>query len=134
MKRPGWERALREEIRAARSRTFSWGKFDCGMFVCDCVRAMTWTDIAASLRGRYQTRLGAMRVCRGSLERTAELIGKAFGLPEIDPRQASRGDVVFLSTRTLAIVGLDGVTAFGVGPQGLEQRPRSEWLRAWRVA
>jgi len=31
----GWEFALAAEIAPAKDRTFKWGDFDCGLFVCD---------------------------------------------------------------------------------------------------
>lgn len=133
MKRlPGWEFAFAAEINAAHNRRFSWGKFDCGLFVCDCVKAMTGVDLADGIRG-YTNVAGAYKAIRWSMEETAVSIAERFGLKEVPPVTASRGDVVLLYSGQLAIVGLDASVAIGASSYGLAKQPRETWKRAWRV-
>jgi len=129
---PGWEFALAACIESARNRTFRWGVFDCGLFVCECVDAITGVDMGEQFRG-YSTLLGAWRSIKGDMESTAVSVARAYGLREIPPMRASRGDVIYLNPGELAIVGLDPKVAIGATSKGLAVIPRSRWVRAWRV-
>lgn len=130
----GWEQALAAHTRAAMARPHAWGSHDCALFAADGVRAMTGEDLAAEFRGTYADEDGARRVLASlGCADVGDLAGRY--LPEIDPPQARRGDVVMIEGKYgpfLAIV--DGRTAVGPSRRGLEHAPMTAALRAWRVA
>src|SRR5690349_271236 len=96
---PDWEERLTEIIRARHRAPFAWGQFDCALFACDAVLAMTGVDLAEPFRGRYADALGALRAIRkftsgGNLGDVARIQAAAFTIPEVDPPFAMLGDVV----------------------------------------
>jgi hypothetical protein len=141
MKRlPNWERKLEDAIAEAGAQPFVWGRFDCALWVCDAVLAMTGIDLAKEFRGKYGTgKMACMAIrqfCGGTLADLADKIAKSVDAPEILPAMASRGDVVLANEGkydSLAIVGLDARFALGAAEGGLIQVPRAIWKRAWRV-
>lgn len=132
-RREGWEQAYVRVGIAAMKRPHAWGEHDCVMFVCDCIAAMTGEDLAADFRGQYDNE----REARALLARLGYVdIGALASsrLPEIDPAQAQRGDVVLIPGEEgeyLAIV--DGRTAVGPAARGLTHAPLGLAKRAWRV-
>ena len=54
--------ALARFLAARRDVPFVWGASDCALLVCDWVREVTGVDPAARVRGRYETKTGAMIV------------------------------------------------------------------------
>lgn len=52
-KRPTWDADLRAYLNACRRMHFEWGTWDCALCAAGAVEAMTGTDPAANLRGRY---------------------------------------------------------------------------------
>lgn len=136
---PNWPERLDAVLRD-NNRPFQWGVNDCALRACDVVLAITGTDVAAEFRGRYTTRVGATRVMRrlygGNLERVAEKIAAAHGMPEIPPALARRGDVVLVDTDhgpSLGVMRHDGRHAeFKTDTQPLIF-PAGDCRRAWRV-
>lgn len=83
--------ALLDDIRR---RPFCYGEHDCALgLAAAAVEAITGVDIAARYRGRYHSRVGALRVLRNDgFADLAELAAQL--LPEIAPGRAQRGDIV----------------------------------------
>jgi len=132
---PNWTISLAEQFRQAETRTFEWGSFDCALFACDCVWAQTGEDPAAEFRGKYATQEQAEAF--GSVSAIAERIAAQFGLSEIGPTHAGRGDVVLIDNQTaqgaLAVIDFTGSYAVCPGSNGLIRVRRHRWQRAWRV-
>ena len=93
--------------------------------------ARYWED--ADINGVPDTENGARRVLVSlGCHNVGDLASRY--LPEIDPTEAQRGDVVMIKGELgpfLAIV--DGRTAVGPAARGLTHTPVSAALRAWRV-
>lgn len=62
LKRSALERAIMKAMDEATIRTMRWGIDDCSLWCADALREALGVDVAAKFRGRYKTRLGAMRV------------------------------------------------------------------------
>ena len=133
-RRPDWAERLAATIEAAHGRAVEPSRHDCGLFVADCILAMTGVDVAADWRGRY-----------GAFSQGLALAGvrSVVGLPRkagfapVNPALAHRGDVAVARVGPivggkpqLALAVFDG--AWLVGPQGARV-PRTLALRAWRV-
>lgn len=140
---PDWALKLEAAFLHNRNRPFEWGKHDCALFACNVIQVMTGKDLAFDFRGKYTTELGAARAIRefnggsGDLDLLAEKVCAKYGMEEIPPVFAQRGDVVIAlsadSQKALCIVGLCGRLAYGAGPDGLTRLPMASWIRAWRV-
>jgi cell wall-associated NlpC family hydrolase len=95
-RKPGWEERLIEVVADHSRRPFSWGGkgggSDCHMMAMDAVAAITGTDPYADERGRYATRIGALR---RFTSRGFRWLGDAYAavLQEVPPALAQRGDI-----------------------------------------
>jgi hypothetical protein len=136
---------------------FAWGKNDCATFACDAVLAMTGTDLAEPLRGKYDSALLAARTMNAFvsdieakksvadrkerptdnlLESTAFAIAAIHGIRQVPVLRAQRGDVVLVKLENglaLAIVSLNGHEVIAPGATGLRRLPLRSALRAWRI-
>lgn len=99
-KRPHWPELFSECVEGARNAPWKWGVHDCCMFAADVVLAMTGTDPAAGLRGRYSDKRGAALALRAAgfddLERCVESLAMEHDFCEIAPLTAQRGDLVLV--------------------------------------
>lgn len=87
---------LEREIENARDKTFEWGKFDCWLFVADCVKAMTGIDPAKGLRGNYNNEEDAEIVVTG-YGGVDEML-EHMGFIKLENKlYAQRGDIVTLA-------------------------------------
>ena len=132
MRRADWQDRLGALIELRRRAPFEWGRVDCCLWVADAVEAMTGTDPAADIRGRYRSASGAARAMHrhGGLEGA----GARCGAP-IPPLCAAEGDVGVIKTGgddVLAICMSDYWLA--VTQSGLEPFPLVDVKTAWRVA
>ena len=53
-------------IEANLNRPFAWGECDCNVFALDMIDSVYGTALAAKIRGKYHTALGAIRFRRKS--------------------------------------------------------------------
>lgn len=138
---PDWEARLGAFIETNRHREFAWGEWDCILFACAAVEAMTGEDPAATYRGRYSDATGARAALRelgkGTLLKTvdAEFQRKKVGY-------AGRGDLIW---RDGAVGVCMGGAALFVGEARLARTegvarqaayisvPRPLWQKAWAV-
>ena len=130
----GWEQALVEMTASKLRAPWAWGVHDCVIFAADCIFAMTGEDLAEDFRGRYDNESEAWATL-------ANIGHKDLGslvssrLPEIEPRDAGRGDVVLMPGEQGDFIAIcDGRTAVGPkAPRGINHNPMTAATRAWRV-
>lgn len=131
-----WPERLAAAIEAARHRPFVWGEHDCCLWVSDAIDAMTGTDPAADIRGRYRDEAGAAAIIAqsGAWPWAIDRAACAVGISRIAVTSAGRGDVVLVrqgdQVQPTICVG-DHLAA--AGPDGLIFLPRSLGIGAWRV-
>jgi hypothetical protein len=136
-----WEVLLHDFLTERIDKPFEWGMNDCALFTCDCIQALTGTDVATEFRGNYIDEKSAFKIMKkiaGSptVEAVADYVTKQFEMPEVKPLLAQRGDVVLIEGSeglALGIVHMDGIHAVFVSPDGLKKLPVRQALRAWRV-
>jgi len=130
----GWEQAL-VEMTASKLRTpWAWGVHDCVIFAADCILAMTGEDLAEDFRGRYDNESEAWATLASiGHNDLGSLV--ASRLPDIEPRDAGRGDVVLMAGEQGDFIAIcDGRTAVGPkAPRGINHNPMVAATRAWRV-
>ena len=133
MRKPDGETALADYLAGHSGAVFAWGRCDCAMFAAGAVAAMTGTDPAAEVRGRYKSPIGAARVLKNA---GADDLGAwvSVRFEEVGPVFAHRGDLV-MADGSLGVC--TGPVAWFIGEEngapGLVSRPMQEWERAWRV-
>lgn len=139
------EKLFGEFVPSCGTKPFTWGEFDCCLFVADAVKVQTGTDMAETVRGTYTDGLGAARMLQefGGMEAMAAAMAAQHGLEEIAIGLAQRGDVVLVCDPTIdtcmgqghptmGIIGSSG-RALIPGAVGLLSVPRWSAIKAWRV-
>ncbi|MBF0270313.1 MAG: hypothetical protein HQL44_17165 [Alphaproteobacteria bacterium] len=125
-------------IASAHGRAFEWGSFDCCLWACDVVEALTGVDPAAPFRGRYKSKRGAFvalkRFAGGGMLETARKIADDLSCPEVPVKTARRGDVVLLERDDGPALGVCvGKDVAAASLTGLCLVPLKEASHAWRV-
>ncbi|MBD2812191.1 hypothetical protein ID853_15165 [Xenorhabdus sp. Vera] len=131
MRHRQWTTRLPDTLRAAMSRPFLWGEHDCCLFAADCVQAVCDFDPGETVRGRYNTRLGAVRVLKSEFGTLTQALDRLFDA--IPVTVAGRGDIVMFQAeegKTLGVLWAGQVWA--VTPHGARPVDVSP-LKAWRV-
>lgn len=133
MRLPDWKARLSDYVIAAARRPYVLGQHDCALFAAGAVLAARGIDPAADWRGRYDTKLGGLRllVRAGHADHIA---ATANVLDEIHPAQAAAGDVGMLTEAGAPALGVvQGEMVYVLRPEGLGLVPRERLERAWRV-
>lgn len=135
---PDWPERLDQLIAARRDTQFLFGSFDCALFACDAVLAMTDTDIAASYRGSYSDMKTASQLLREkNLFRIALEVAEQFEMERIQyPWAAPRGSVLMIYRQSLigyTLAVSDGKYALAPLESGLAHVSLNLAARAWKV-
>lgn len=129
-RRTDWTTRLGEVLLFASVKRFQYGRFDCCLFVADCIHAMTGADLARELRSTYVSRPKNWRT-------TVARLFESAGINEIATATAKRGDPVLVRGRKnrffMGIVDLNGRHVVAATDVGLLRVPVSMALRAWHV-
>lgn len=133
-----WEVKLGEFLFTRRDQPFTYGYNDCCMFAFDAALAMTGVDIGEQFRGKYDSDLSASKLIirftnGGNLGDLIEKLAIQYGLPEVKPLFARRGDIVLIPSeprKALGIVDMNGWNVVGPYPRIVEL---NEIERAWRI-
>jgi hypothetical protein len=136
-----WQTDLQRFLESRCFTPFRHGSFDCCLFVCGAIEAMTGVDAGAPLRGQYDSYERGLRVVakyagRASVEAFIERLSIEHNMPEVPPLCAQRGDVVLLRHApdfSLAFIGLDGNVLGASLLRGFERVSLNLAVRAWRV-
>lgn len=118
---------LREYLRAAETRPFRYGHWDCALFTAGWVREVTGRDL---MRGRAYASLREGREMLAALGYADHVEAAAAELPEIAVAMAQAGDIAALGPSLGIVVGER--IAF-LGRHGLEYAPLLSADRAFMV-
>jgi hypothetical protein len=132
---------LQSYLDSHRDARFQYGSFDCCLFTCDCVQAMTGYDMAAWFRGRYSTRKRALGLIRertghASVKAVAEYAAAECGMGSIPVLMAQRGDMVLVGSGSKAILGIVSLLGTDVmcsSSKGIMRVGLENVTAAWRV-
>ena len=116
MKADNWPILLAQFIEQRRHVPFGWGTNDCCLFGADWVLRATSKDLAADLRGRYGSALGAARILGrcGGVRGLIKNRGEQIGIQSVPSRSIQRGDLVVANMGRGESIGisLGNVAAF----------------------
>lgn len=121
---------------------FKYGSWDCCLFAADAIKSFTDVDIADDFRGKYTTKLGALKAIKSvtggsSIEDAVAYCANKHGLVEHTfPLMAKRGDLVLVDNSGELIAGvvhLNGRHAISVSESGLVRLPITSVKRSWSV-
>ncbi len=132
-----WERRLLSRIELYGRVPFVWGKFDCCLFVADCVWALTQKNPATPWRGTYSDEAGAQAIiaAAGGVAGLAAQALAGIGVTErIPPAFGQRGDpCVFVheGRDTMGIVY--GAEIMAKAPTGLARVPLDRATVCWAI-
>jgi hypothetical protein len=131
----GWAVRLDAVVAGGRSRQYSPGEWDCGIFAADVVVALSGVDPIGELRGTYSGDDGAAAVHGGDLLGFAGTRLIESGLVAVKPKFTRLGDIAAVETRHGVGLGvvLGAVVAVPGRPAGIEPVSTSKILKSWRV-
>jgi hypothetical protein len=136
-KRERLEKAIRAAVPVWCAEEFVWGTADCLLSLADIIKEARGYDPAMPFRGRYSTRIGALRVTRefGGYEGALEAMAHDAGWGEISPSSAKIGDIGIIKNARGAVGGVIKDAALWVGRKnyGFHTFPTEHIARAWRV-
>lgn len=134
-----WPKRLIEVLERCEAQPFDWAERNCLSVVCDCVAAMTGTDLLAEHRGAYSDEESAMAIVaqHGGMER---FVSHLFGADaSTNTRMAGNGDVVLVDLPNGPTVGIfAGGTVWCMEEIGMLKIPRSlvvasKQSRVWKL-
>lgn len=109
MRIDGWEKRLVDLIGQASGKPFEYGKFDCCLFACDAVKAVTGIDARAEIFPEpYQSEEEADKILlkydgiKGVIEKAAQ----SFGFRPVPVLFAQRGDIVMAEIKGVESLGV----------------------------
>ncbi|WP_109372560.1 DUF6950 family protein [Proteus genomosp. 6] len=131
MKQPNWTLKLPETIRAAMSRPFSWGEFDCCIFASECIYVQCGFSPIKPYLNHYKTKAEAFNLLKSKFGSLEKAVSRYFKSIEIE--RVQRGDLVLFKGEdgdSLAVVWAGHY--WGVTPQGVKPVQINP-IKAWRV-
>lgn len=136
-KREALQRAVRTATDRWCAEPFVWGAADCLLSLADIIVEARGYDPAAPFRGRYTSRIGAIRITReyGGFEGALAAMAVDAGWREISPPSAKVGDIGVIQNASGAVGGVIRDCALWVGRKdmGIHAFPVERIARAWRV-
>ncbi|SOB86773.1 hypothetical protein SAMN06297144_1882 [Sphingomonas guangdongensis] len=132
-----WENRLATYLDRVADEPFGWGTNDCALFVAGAIKAMSadGVDLAAAVRGTYQTKTGAALALRDHAAGTLLRTVRAWVGADKPVSLAKRGDVVMLGRTAIGICV--GQYSWFVGEEfgraGLHLIPTSQCRYAFSV-
>jgi hypothetical protein len=128
-----WDRRLARVTEKHIESPGVWGDADCLLTLADAVEAVTGTDPAADIRGRYTTERGASRILkRRGFANVEEVLASLF--PPVGRLLAQRGDAGVIARHGVLAAGY--VTEYGLAVKtgrGLDFHPQTEIKSAFKV-
>ncbi len=128
-----WRARLSDTIEARRRIPFS-EENNCGLFLADCVEAMTGVDLAANYRGQFRSLAEAIILLRkDGYADLCVFLEKHFD--EIPPALARAGDVMAFPTEQTGWAGgiVNGERVTVMSEAGLATVSRELATRAFRI-
>lgn len=132
-----WRPSLQSYILEGRANSFEWGKWDCALFVCGAIEAMTGEDLGKSYRGRYTTAAGGLKLIKKDGYKDHAEFAAAF--LEEDPRGpafAMLGDIVAYKVdgnTGIALGVCNGETSYVLMPEGMGTMLTLNAYRVFRI-
>jgi len=138
---PNWQSSLERFFLAHAADRFVYGSWDCCLFVCSAIEAMTGIDTAVAFRGNYRTRAEAMNAVRAfagtaSIRALAHKVTAEYGMRAVPLPLVRRGDLVLFKRPrgySLGILSLNGIDVTALGAKGYFQVPLRAAQSGWRV-
>lgn len=128
-----WRSRLTAAIEERRRQPYS-DEYNCGIFIGDCIQAMTGVDVIKPFRGQFKTLVEAIVLLR----RAGYADGCAFladYFEEIPPAYARAGDLMAFPSEESGWAGgvVNGETVIVLGRDGVGNVHRTANARAFRI-
>lgn len=140
MKKANWVKKLMKVIKDRRTSKFKWGEFDCVLFACDCVKAMTANDPAKEFRNNYSTKKEALQEIKNYGENLEEAVNTICNEKEYfsvidNVNFAHRGDLALVETDNGDALGiiLEGDVILPATDSGLLRENLNRVKKCWRI-
>jgi hypothetical protein len=144
-KHPQWIKRFESLCKSVARKPFSWATHNCCSFAAECFEATTGVEDTGDFfpKNGYKNKREAYTAMvkmydKGGMATIMEAAAEKYGMKEIPPLMAQRGDPVlaeFEGDNILATVDLSGQSIIAITPSdGLRHISISNVKRAWRVS
>ena len=135
---PDWEISFDAYLNRNMHKPFEWGKWDCVMFMCGFIKAMTGKELKPK-NWTWSSEEEAMQCIlkygkgKGLTEGIQNAVDKTSGITQIEHQYITKGDFgVYKEDNELACV-FDNYNALGVNDDGLVVKQNVNVIKAWRI-
>ena len=136
MKLKNWRTNLKNVFESAKDVDFKYGKFDCVLFVADCIEVMYGIDLASDYRNSYATGASSRRILKNfGVTSLADLFILFLGEP-------SKNSWIFCGLGNPCIIKYgktefcgvcDGHSVLAVGQKGLVAHDKNKIHKYWEL-
>jgi hypothetical protein len=140
-KLPDWVQRFEQVVLDAENKEFDWVEHNCFTFASSCFEAITgrsWLVNQPKITSKRKALSIMAKYSKDGVEGSMEKLAGRFGMAEVPPGLAKRGDPVLLECQgedlfaTIDLTGR-GVLAIRDDGQGLIRMNISEIKRAWSI-
>jgi hypothetical protein len=140
-KLPDWVQRFEAVVSAAKFKPFDWASHNCVTFTAECFEAITGVDGMAEIDLDFSTKRKATAAIKKfsgkGISEVGEKVAKQYGMKEVPPGFAKRGDPVISRWDGVDLMGTVDLTGRGViciQPEaGLGTLPLSSVIKAWSI-
>lgn len=135
-KKPDWEQCLHDFLTSNKDTKFSWGAWDCCVFVDSATKAMTGSHVIPEFIewGDKKAALQTIRKYSGNLTGCVNKAALSAGMTEVLPSDAMKGDLVVYTSEGNDGAGIyDGYAIAAPSDDGLARKRKDLIVKAYRA-
>jgi len=135
-KKPDWEQKLHDFLALNKDTKFSWGAWDCCVFVDSAIKAMTGSHVIPEFVewGNKKAALQTIRKYSGNLAGCVNKAALSAGMTEVLPSDAMKGDLVVYTSEGNDGAGIyDGYAIAAPSDEGLARKRKDLIVKAYRA-
>ena len=135
-KHPDWEQRLHDFLASNKDTKFSWGAWDCCIFVDSATKAMTGSHVIPEFTvwGNKRAALETIREYSGNLAGCVNKAALSAGMVEVLPSDVMKGDLVVYTSEGNDGAGIyDGYAIAAPSDDGLARKRKDLIAKAYRA-
>ena len=135
-KYPDWEQRLHDFLTLNKDTKFSWGAWDCCIFVDSAIKAMTGSHIIPEFTawGNKRAALVTIREYSGNLTECVNKAALSAGMVEVPQNDVIKGDLVVYTSEGNDGAGIyDGYAIAAPSDEGLARKRKELISKAYRA-
>lgn len=135
-KKPDWEKRLHDFLASNKDTKFSWGAWDCCIFVDSAIKAMTGSHVIPEFTvwGNKKAALRTIKEYSGNLTGCVNKAAISSGMTKVLPSDVMKGDLVVYTVDGNDGAGIyDGYAIAAPSDDGLARKRKDLIAEAYRA-